>query len=129
MLSIQGGEYPSCHAQVTRGDFGAGARPAVFALSNPGEVAECSAQAAHDWSGGAAVYASGTAFPPVARPDGSTVVPAQCNNCLVFPGIPPCASFFSIGCWPCHAPADVADLQTVFRARYRGHACMCKAYA
>ncbi len=72
--------------QVARGTHGGGARPAVFALSNPGEVAECSAQQAYDWSGGAAVYTSGTAFPPVRRADGSTFVPAQCNNCLIFPG-------------------------------------------
>ena len=71
---------------MTKDVFGADARPAVFALSNPGDVAECTAQQAYDWSGGAAVYTSGTAFPPVRRADGTTFVPAQCNNCLIFPG-------------------------------------------
>ena len=58
----------------------------MFALSNPVEEAECTAQQAHDWSGGRAVYVSGTAFPGVSRPDGSRFTPGQCNNCLIFPG-------------------------------------------
>ena len=58
----------------------------MFALSNPVEEAECTAQQAYDWTDGAAVYASGTAFAPVRRKDGSTFLPGQCNNCLVFPG-------------------------------------------
>ena len=72
--------------QVTQETFGENARPAVFALSNPVEEAECTAQQAYDWTDGAAVFASGTAFAPVRRNDGSTFLPGQCNNCLVFPG-------------------------------------------
>lgn len=72
--------------QVTQDQFGKGARPAVFALSNPVEEAECTAQQAYEWTDGAAVFASGTAFPPVRRRDNSTFLPGQCNNCLVFPG-------------------------------------------
>ena len=66
--------------------WGEGSRPIVLALSNPSEVAECTAQQAHDWSGGRAVYASGTAFPPFDTKDGRKV-PAQANNSLIFPGI------------------------------------------
>lgn len=65
---------------------GEGARPAIFALSNPVEEAECTAQQAYDWSHGHAVYVSGTAFPGVERRDGSQFTPGQCNNCLIFPG-------------------------------------------
>ncbi|KAL3154463.1 hypothetical protein ABBQ32_013928 [Trebouxia sp. C0010 RCD-2024] len=50
--------------QGVQDQWGRGSRPLVLALSNPSEVAECTAQQAHDWSGGRAVYASGTAFPP-----------------------------------------------------------------
>ena len=67
--------------QATRQRAGDGARPTVLALSNPAESSECTAQEAADFSGGAAVFASGTAFPPVRRR-----VPAQANNSLVFPG-------------------------------------------
>lgn len=66
--------------------WGEGSRPIVLALSNPSEVAECTAQQAHDWSGGRVVYASGTAFPPFDTKDGRKV-PAQANNSLIFPGI------------------------------------------
>jgi len=65
---------------------GQGARPAIFALSNPVEEAECTAQQAYDWSQGHAIYVSGTAFPGVQRRDGSQFTPGQCNNCLIFPG-------------------------------------------
>lgn len=58
------------------------ARPVVLALSNPAESAECTAKEAADFTGGRAVFASGTAFPPV-----GDRVPAQANNSLVFPGI------------------------------------------
>lgn len=66
---------------------GQSARPAIFALSNPVEEAECTAQQAYDWSEGRAVYVSGTAFPGVERRDGTQFTPGQCNNCLIFPGV------------------------------------------
>ena len=68
---------------------GQAGRPAIFALSNPVEEAECTAQQAYDWSQGRAVYVSGTAFPGVQRGDGTHFTPGQCNNCLIFPGLPP----------------------------------------
>ncbi|CAK0735604.1 hypothetical protein CVIRNUC_000608 [Coccomyxa viridis] len=73
--------------KAVRRKHGRDARPAVFALSNPVEEAECTAQQAYDWSGGRAVFASGTAFPGVSRRDGSQFTPGQCNNCLIFPGV------------------------------------------
>lgn len=61
-------------------------KPIIMPMSNPTNLAECSAEQAYTWTKGKAVVATGSPFSPVII-DGKKHTPSQCNNMYVFPGI------------------------------------------
>jgi malate dehydrogenase (oxaloacetate-decarboxylating) len=61
-------------------------RPVVMPLSNPTRRSEAAPADIVRWTGGAALVATGSPFPPVEL-DGRRINVPQCNNVFVFPGV------------------------------------------
>jgi malate dehydrogenase (oxaloacetate-decarboxylating)(NADP+) len=61
--------------------------PIIMPMSNPTSRCECTAEEAYMWTNGQAVVASGSPFPAYTHSDGRTLVPSQCNNMYIFPGL------------------------------------------
>ncbi|KAH9923161.1 uncharacterized protein BXZ73DRAFT_103959 [Epithele typhae] len=62
-------------------------RPIILPLSNPSRLHEVKPQDANDWTGGKALIATGSPFPPIKQPGGKNYIVAECNNALIYPGL------------------------------------------
>jgi malate dehydrogenase (oxaloacetate-decarboxylating) len=61
-------------------------RPVILALSNPTANTECTPEEAVRLTGGRALVATGSPFPPV-HWEGKLIATSQCNNLYLFPGV------------------------------------------
>ena len=61
-------------------------RPIILPLSNPTSRSEARPQDLADWTGGRALVATGSPFPPM-HVNGQHIPVAQCNNVYIFPGV------------------------------------------
>jgi malate dehydrogenase (oxaloacetate-decarboxylating) len=61
-------------------------RPIIFPLSNPTSHSEAKPEDLVQWTGGRALVATGSPYPPVTL-NGRTVPIAQCNNVFIFPAV------------------------------------------
>ncbi|OCB86432.1 hypothetical protein A7U60_g6553 [Sanghuangporus baumii] len=62
-------------------------RPIIFPLSNPSRLHEVHPHKANEWTGGRALIATGSPFPPAKMPHGKDYIIAECNNALIYPGL------------------------------------------
>jgi len=82
-VSTKGGAF---NQQVIEAMSRVNERPIIFALSNPTDKAECSAEQAYTWSKGKALFAAGVQFPEVTI-KGKTFHPGQANNFYIYPAL------------------------------------------
>jgi malate dehydrogenase (oxaloacetate-decarboxylating)(NADP+) len=61
-------------------------RPVILALSNPTTRTECTPEQVFHATGGRAIFATGSPFPPLEQ-HGRTYITGQANNSFIFPGL------------------------------------------
>ncbi|HJS27074.1 MAG TPA: NAD-dependent malic enzyme [Actinomycetota bacterium] len=78
---------PGAFGEVAIRKMAAHARsPVILPLSNPTSKTEAPPEAILEWTGGRAVVATGSPFPPVVRSERTRLI-GQANNAFCFPGI------------------------------------------
>src|SRR6266403_2266213 len=82
-VSTKGGAF---NQRVVEAMSNLNERPIIFALSNPTDKAECTAEQAYTWSKGKVLFAAGVQFPDVTL-NGETFHPGQANNFYIFPAV------------------------------------------
>ena len=81
-----GGEGEVFDEQLVRSMADSEEHPVIFALSNPTERVEATAEQVYAWTDGRALYAAGVQFDPVEH-NGRKLMPGQANNMCVYPAI------------------------------------------
>lgn len=62
-------------------------RPIIMPMSNPTSKCECTPAQAYKWTNNKAIVSTGSPFDPVVTDTGATLIPSQCNNMFIFPGL------------------------------------------
>lgn len=71
-------------------------RPIIMPMSNPTSRAECTPEQAYLWTEGRAIVATGSPFEPVKLTSDKMLIPSQCNNMFIFPGLGLAASIAGV---------------------------------
>jgi len=117
-VSTKGGAF---NREVVEAMSKLNGRPIIFALSNPTDKAECTAEQAYTWSNGNALFAAGVQFPDVAL-NGKIFRPGQANNFYIFPAVALAAYAarpprITDGCFIAAAEASADQVGPELRAR------------